>query len=239
MRLPPAPPLDIRPDAGGLATLAPMGRRRSAAESAYESLRAAVISLALPPGTAISRAAVAARLGVSQTPVREALIRLQEEGLIAVVPQSATRVARIDTASAREASFLRQAVELAVVRRLAEAPPPGLEEALRAELARMRASGDEDGFTAADEAFHGVLCAAAGVPGLHELVRSRSGHLDRLRRLHLPSPGKAEAVLRQHEELAAAILRRDPAEAERLLRDHLSNTFAELARIRERFPDYF
>lgn len=237
MRLSPAPPDRDMPDAG--ATLAPMARRRSAADNAYDSLRAAVISLALPPGTALSRTAIARRLGVSQTPVREALLRLQEEGLIAVVPQSATRVARIDIASAREAGFLRQALELAIVRRLAEAPPPGLEESLQAELARMRTSADEDGFTAADAAFHGVLYAAAGVPGLHELVRNRSGHLDRLRRLHLPSPGKAEAVLRQHAELAAAILRRQPAEAERLLRDHLSNTFAELARIRDRFPEFF
>jgi GntR family transcriptional regulator, rspAB operon transcriptional repressor len=240
---PPLPGGDALATPAGLAVLPSLGRRRSAAETAYEALREALISLALPPGTLLSRAAIAGRLGVSQTPVREALIRLQEEGLIEVVPHSATRVSRIDLASAREAGFLRLAVELEIVRRLASAPADArLAAALRAELARMRellARGDEAGFSAADEAFHAALYAAAGVPGLRELVRGRSGHLDRLRRLHLPSPGKAEAVLRDHEALADAILSGEPGDAERLLRTHLSGTFAEAERIRAEKPAYF
>ena len=237
--LPPTGPCDAT---DGLQALAPLGRRRSAAEHAYEALREALISLALPPGAVVSRAAVAARLGVSQTPVREALIRLQEEGLIEVVPHSTTRVSRIDLASAREAGFLRLAVELEVVRRLAGAPEVALAATLKAEVARMRellARGDEAGFSAADESFHAALYAAAGVPRLRDLVRSRSGHLDRLRRLHLPSPGKAEAVLRDHEGLAAAIIGGAPDRAERLLREHLSGTFAEAERIRAETPDFF
>jgi DNA-binding GntR family transcriptional regulator len=236
------PAAEPAPTADGLDALAPLGRRRSAAEHAYEALRGALVSLALPPGAVVSRAAVAARLGVSQTPVREALIRLQEEGLIEVVPHSATRVSRIDLAGAREAGFLRLAVELEIVRRLAGARDAALAAALRAGIARMRellARGDEAGFSAADDAFHAALYAAAGVPGLRELVRGRSGHLDRLRRLHLPSPGKAEAVLRDHEALAEAILGGAPERAERLLRGHLSGTFAEAERIRAEKPGFF
>ncbi len=103
----------------------------------------------------------------------------------------------------------------------------------------MRAAADEAGFHAADEAFHTALYRAAGVPGLRELVRSRSGHLDRLRRLHLPEPGKAAAVLAEHEALTAAILAGDPARAEATLRSHLSGTFAEAARLRDARPDFF
>jgi DNA-binding GntR family transcriptional regulator len=222
--------------------LTPMAPRRSASEIAYEKLREAVISLALPPGTVLARGELAARLGVSQTPVREALIRLQEEQLIEVVPYSATRVSRIDVSHAREAGFLRLAVELEIVRRLAAAPRPALAADLRAELARMRelrSQGDQAGFAAADEAFHAVLYRNAEVPGLRDLVRSRSGHLDRLRRLHLPAPGKADAVLAEHEALADAIIRGDPAAAERCLRAHLSGTFGEIERIRASVPDYF
>jgi DNA-binding GntR family transcriptional regulator len=158
------------------------------------------------------------------------------------VPHSATRVTRIDLAHAREAHFLRLSVELEIVRRLAQAPTPALATELPAALARMRAAleaGNQDGFAAADEAFHSLLHAAAGVPGLRELVRGRSGHLDRLRRLHLPEPGKAAAVLREHEALAAAILAGRPAEAERLLRTHLSGTFAEAERLRRASPGLF
>ena len=225
-----------------LAALPTLGPRRSAAEAAYETLRDAIISLALPPGTVLARAAIASRLGVSQTPVREALIRLQEEDLIEVVPHSATRVSRIDVASAREANFLRLAVELEIVRRLAQAPTAGLAATLRGELARMReylAQGDQAGFAAADEGFHATLYGAASVPGLRDLVRSRSGHLDRLRRLHLPAPGKAEAVLREHEALAQAIIATDVVQAEDQLRQHLSGTFAEIEQIRARSPQFF
>ncbi|MGG5822457.1 GntR family transcriptional regulator [Falsiroseomonas sp. HW251] len=219
--------------------LSPLGPRRSAAEVAYERIRDALISLALPPGTLVARGAIAQRLGISQTPVREALIRLQDEQLIEVVPHSATRVSRIDLAGAREAHFLRLAVEAEIVRRLAAASSPTLTGLLLEEIARMRAAADEAAFHAADEAFHASLYRAAGVPGLRELVRSRSGHLDRLRRLHLPEPGKAAAVLAEHEALTAAILAGDPARAEATLRAHLSGTFAEAARLRATRPDYF
>lgn len=242
-----APDLFPNPDPAGqpgLAPpgLAPLGPRRSAADIAYDRLRDAVITLALPPGTVLSRGELAARLGVSQTPVREALIRLEEEGLIAVVPHSATRVAKIDLEHAREANFLRLAVEVEIVRRLAAGPAPALAAGLRAETARLRelhAQGQHAAFAAADEAFHGLLYAAAGVPGLRELIRSRSGHLDRLRRLHLPSPGKAEQILADHEALAAAIIAGAPAEAEAGLRRHLSGTFAQIERICAEFPEYF
>ena len=163
------------------------------------------------------------------------------------IPDSAQRViametGRIDVARAREAGFLRLAVELEIVRRLAETRPAGLAAALHDGLAQMRellASGDHVAFVAADEAFHFTLYAAAGVPGLHLLVRSRSGHLDRLRRLHLPTPGKADAVLRDHEQIAEAIIRAEPERAERHLRAHLSGTVAELDRIRAEAPEYF
>ena len=102
-----------------------------------------------------------------------------------------------------------------------------------------RQAADEAAFHAADEAFHAALYRAAGVPGLRELVRSRSGHLDRLRRLHLPEPGKADSVLAEHDALVAAILAGDAAGAEATLRRHLSGTFAEAARLRGARPDFF
>ena len=228
------------PDA--IAGLTPLGPRRSAADHAYDRLRDAVITLALPPGTLLSRAALADRLGVSQTPVREALIRLQAEGLIEVVPHAATRVARIDLDSAREALFLRLALELEIVRRLAAAPAAGLAPTLRAEVARLGAllvQGDQDGFAAADDGFHAILYAAAGVPGLWTLMRRRSGHLDRLRRLDLPSPGKGRRVLDDHAAVADAIIAGAPAAAEAALRRHLSGTVADIDRIRAASPGYF
>ncbi|KAA2212315.1 GntR family transcriptional regulator [Teichococcus oryzae] len=222
--------------------LQPFGRRQSAASFAYEALRAAILALELAPGMPLSRSALAQRLSLSQTPVREALIRLEAEGLVEVVPSASTRVAMIDLRSAREALFLRRAVELEVVRHLAEMPSAALEGDLRGSVEdqrRLVAADDHDGLAAADGVFHGLLYEAAGMTGLWSLIGSRSGHLDRLRRLHLPTPGKAAAILRDHEELARAILAGDGAGAEAVLRRHLADTLARIEEIQAANPGYF
>ncbi|HWL84008.1 MAG TPA: GntR family transcriptional regulator [Roseomonas sp.] len=224
------------------APLQPFERRPSAGEFAYGSLRETILSLSLPPGAPLSRAVLASRLGLSQTPVREALMRLQAEGLVEVVPSASTHVARINLASAREALFLRRAIEREMVRQLAEAPPAGLAEQLQAHLSAQRdllEHGDHAGFSAADDAFHAMLYEAAGIAGLWEMVQSRSGHLARLRRLHLPAPGKARTVLQEHGALAEAILTGDALAAEGALRRHLSDTFGRLDEIRAAHPGYF
>lgn len=213
--------------------------RPSAAEMAHAALRAAILSLALPPGVALDRAALARRLGVSQTPLREALIRLRAEGLVEVVPQSATRVARISLAAAREGQVLRLAVEVELLRRLAARPDPALAAALRGICAAMDAAPDEHSFHAADEAFHDALYRAAGVPGLRAVVTARGAEMERLRRLHLLRPGKAARVRADHEALARAVAAGDAAAAEATIRAHLSGTVGRARELRARHPDYF
>src|SRR6476646_2368637 len=96
-----------------------LDRDRQAAPQVFERLRGMIISLALPPGSALSRAELAAQFGVSSTPIRDALMRLEEEGMVDVFPQYATVVSRVDVRLAQQAHFLRQAVELEIVRALA------------------------------------------------------------------------------------------------------------------------
>lgn len=226
----------------GDAALQPYGRRPSAGDFAYGSLRGAIISLSLPPGAPLSRAALAQQLGLSQTPVREALMRLQSEHLVEVVPSASTRVARIDLSSAWQAHFLRRSVELEMVRRLASAVPPGLPGILERHLAGQRElvrRDDRAGLAEADGEFHCLLYEAAEISGLWDLVRSRSGHLDRLRRMNLPAPGKLAAILEEHGLIAAAILAGDADAAEQHLRRHFSGTFASIPAIRAERPAFF
>src|SRR6476620_9060668 len=96
-----------------------LDRDRQAAPQVFERLRGMIISLELPPGSPLSRAALAEQFGVSSTPIRDALMRLEEEGLVEVFPQYATVVGRIDIALAQQAHFLRQALELEIVKALA------------------------------------------------------------------------------------------------------------------------
>ncbi|WGD52856.1 GntR family transcriptional regulator [Bradyrhizobium sp. CB1650] len=218
-----------------------LDRARQAAPQVFERLRNAILALELPPGSPLSRAELAAQFGVSSTPVRDALMRLEEEGLVDVFPQHATVVSRVDVGRAQQAHFLRQALELEIVRLLAESRDPSLiirldhAIALQQQFAR---AGDFESFMAADNDFHAQLYAAAGKQELWTLVRSRSGHIDRLRRLHLPSPGKAQNILRHHKLITRAVEAGDADAAQRHLRTHLSGTLSELDTIRARHPEY-
>jgi DNA-binding GntR family transcriptional regulator len=219
-----------------------LDRLRQAAPQLYDRLRTLIITLALPPGTALSRSELAARFGVSQTPVRDALMRLQEEGLVEIFPQAATLVSKIDLGKARRAHFLRRSIEAEMMLELAAKPDPALVQTLRDILEQQRVlAGEEDfeGFAEADQAFHRTLYEAAGLTELWQLVRARSGHIDRLRRLHLPAGGKAQRVLADHARIVDAIAAGDALEAQRQLRGHLSGTLAQADEIRARHPDYF
>lgn len=207
----------------------------------FERLRGQITALTLPPGTPLSRAALATEFGLSSTPIRDALMRLAEEGLVDVFPQHATLVSRIDVRHAQQAHFLRQALELEIVRMLAREPERALMAELDELILRQRRSakeGDLETFVAADNEFHARLYAAADKQELWALVRSRSGHIDRLRRLHLPSPGKAQDIMRHHRLIMTAIGSGRPDEAQTHLRAHLSGTLGNLAAIRSRYPDY-
>ena len=220
-----------------------LGRTRQAAAQVFEWLRGSILSLQLAPGTALSRAELADRFELSQTPVRDALLQLAQEGLVDIFPQHATLVSRIDIPSATQAHFLRCAIELEVVRTLALAPADDT-AVLRAKLTAQidlqaaLAIADTEEFIASDQAFHRLMYEAAGAPDLFELVRRRSGHLDRLRRLDLPSPGKAERVVRDHRAIVAALAARDPEAAQAAMRTHLSGTLGRIEDIRARHPDY-
>jgi len=218
-------------------------RSRQAAPQVFDYLRDQIISLALPPGTVLPRAAVQGLFGVSSTPVRDALMRLQEEGLVEVFPQHATRVSPIDLAQAGRTQFLRRSIEQEAARMLcAESARPAAVTALQGAIARQQAlldAGDLEGFELADRAFHASLCEAAGAGELWALVRRSSGHIDRLRRLNLPLAGKAPQIIRDHEAILAGIAAGDVPAAQSAVRDHLSRSLASVGAMRQELPHYF
>lgn len=218
-----------------------LDRSRHAAPQVFEKLREAIVALDLVPGTVLARAELAEQFGISQTPIRDALLKLGEEGLVDIFPQHATVVSRIDISAAKQAHYLRRSSELEVVRTLAQQPDPATLERLRAQVERMvLVMGPEhySEFVAADQDFHRLMYEAAGVAGLWDLVRRMSGHVDRLRRLHLPTEGKTAAVVRDHRAIVDAIAAGNPADAQDQLRAHLSGTLSQLDEICARHPDY-
>lgn len=216
---------------------------QSAAARTLESLRRRIIALELPPDTVLSRNDLAREYDISQTPLREALQRLEAEGLVDIYPQSRTVVTRIDTDQIHEAHFLRIAVETEVLRRLAQSCDDAtlarlkmivsLQETLATNPAELPA------FQELDEVFHQTLMAAVGQPGLHTLLRARSGHLNRVRRLDLPGEGKIRRILQGHRDIIAALAAHDPDAAQGAIRDHLSQTVSRLDELRTLHPTYF
>jgi DNA-binding GntR family transcriptional regulator len=216
-------------------------RSRQAAPQVLEHLRERILSLDLAPGTLLSRTELAEQYGLSQTPVRDALIRLGEEGLVDIFPQHATVVSRIDVAAATQAHFLRRAIECEIARVLAGQAGPELLARLRAQTDVQSALMGENSyreFIEADRSFHRLMYEAAGVPELFELVRRRSGHVDRLRLLHLPSAGKERNIIRDHRRIVDAIAGGEVEAAQVAVRDHLSGTLSKVDEIRRRHPDF-
>ena len=221
----------------------PRDPSRHAAPQVFDYLRERIIALELPPGTLISRAELQELFGFSSTPVRDALLRLQEEGLVEIFPQHATMVSPIDLKLARQAQFLRRSLEQEAVRTIALAADRAevvarLETVIEVQ-ATLLARGDLPGFEAADREFHRVFFETAAVPGLHVLVRRYSGHIDRIRRLHLPMPGKAAQVIADHRAIAAGIKAGDAVRAQAALREHLSKSLAFTPDLQARWPHYF
>lgn len=220
----------------------PRGHAQQAAHHVFEQLRNDILSLALTPGTALSRQTLQKQFALSSTPIRDALMRLEEAGLVDVFPQSGTVVSLIDVPLAREAQFLRRSIELEAVRILALAPDAGTLRDLRAAIAEQRKHAKENHlelFNDADLQFHKIIYDAAGVPELWALVRRQSVHIDRIRRLHLPVSGKVAQIVRDHTAIVAAIADGEPDRAQTELRNHLSQSLAFSSELRARFPAYF
>ena len=212
---------------------------RRAAPQVFERLRDQIIALTLPPGAPLSRVALQAEFGLSSTPIRDALMRLAEEGLVEIFPQHATLVSRIDVGRAQQAQFLRQALELEIVRLLALAPTRALADELTALVTQQRRfakDGDLAAFMAADNAFHERLYTAAGMlMTAHELLSnvarpSREAIRDALSGNFCRCTG--------YEAIVDAIAAARPDEAQAHLREHLTGTLSDLATIRSRWPDY-
>lgn len=209
----------------------------------YDDLRRRIITLQLPPDTTLSRNELTETYEVSQTPIREAMQLLKQEGLVRIYPQSKTVVTRIDVPQIYEAHFLRVALETEVARRLAAEGNPQTVTRARSIIRMQEAVADDPEqlaiFQELDEVFHQTLFAGLERSGLHQLVRERSGHLERIRRLHLPEQGKIKSILDGHHAIVEAIAKKSEERAVAAMRDHLSKTVSKVEEMRQEFPDYF
>jgi DNA-binding GntR family transcriptional regulator len=208
----------------------------------YASVRDAIVSTELEPGRQISENELAARLGVSRTPVREALARLRDDRLVEIVPQLGTFVSRISVAGVDDAQFVREALECSAVRLAAERADRGDIAALDSLLAYQvvaRDAADADRFFALDDEFHSTLCELSGRGIAWDIVARANGHLNRVRRLSLAHPSYLAEMVAEHKDVLDAVRRGEPDAAEEALRHHLRMVLSDLPAIQREHPEYF
>ena len=220
----------------------PAARAATASAIIHRDLRAAIVALRRKPGEPIAEKLIAQDYGVSRTPVREAILKLADEGLVEIFPQSGTFVARIPLGALPEAFAIRKALEEATVRYAAERATRSQIATLHACVERQKevdAAGDRDGFHQADEAFHALIAEIAGYPGFWTVIQQVKVQVDRCRRLTLPVQGRMGVVIAEHEAIVDAISRHDPDRAERAIAEHLDNLQITIDDIRHATPLYF
>jgi DNA-binding GntR family transcriptional regulator len=208
----------------------------------YAELRAQIISFERRPGDPILESQIASAYGVSRTPVREAVLKLADEGLIEIFPQSGTFTARIPLASLPEAIVIRKALEQTSVQHAAQRASRSQIVAISAILERQRearSAGDRNAFHFADEAFHAAIADASGYPGIWKLVQQVKVHVDRCRRLTLPQEGRMERVVCEHARILMGVEAGDAAGAAAAMAAHLDGLAADIPDIRRLNPSYF
>jgi DNA-binding GntR family transcriptional regulator len=224
-----------------MASSAPDINADTMAMRVVDALRDEIVTMALKPGDVISESDIAGRYGVSRQPVREAFIRLAQQGLLLIRPKRATVVKKISPDGVRQSRFIRESIEVEIIRRVAGNPG----EDAGAVLAKLieeqevaSAAGDSRRFHVLDELFHRTLARLAGVEYAWQLIDDHKMQLDRVRYLTLGVSSTQRAIA-EHKLIAAAVGRGDPAAAEAAMRDHLARAETLLTQTISDFPDYF
>ncbi|HKD88595.1 MAG TPA: GntR family transcriptional regulator [Streptosporangiaceae bacterium] len=201
-------------------------RRTSLRDQVLRAIRNGLVTGQIVPGVVYSAAALAAELGVSNSPVREAMLALVDEGLMEVVPNRGYRPVTLTAADTAEIIQLRELVEVPAVGLAAESGIGDVHAALEnlvGVIEETAAAGDVAGNLDADREFHLMLVAACGNQRLASLVAGLRDQARLYNLRHLAESGELRASAAEHRPLLAAVARGDRAEAERLMRAHLGH----------------
>lgn len=207
--------------------------------SILDAIRNDIITLRLMPGKRVSENELARHFGTSRTPVREALLRLVDQGLVEVWPQRGTFIMPISLAAVQRARFVRNAVEVAVFKRAAQEGLPGNILSELDEILTMQESSKDspEDFTIADDAFHRAVANGIRMGDIWSLLEREKAQFDRLRFLSLPNVTPVDLLIEQHKAMLSAVKRRDPAAAEAAVHVHLSEVLKVTEQLAQRYQD--
>jgi DNA-binding GntR family transcriptional regulator len=217
-------------------------RRKSMVDQAHTLLQNAIIFSKLPPGQVLKERELCDILSISRTPIREALLRLQEDGLVEIFPQAGTYVSRISIEAVHESQFIRVALEMATVGYAARHGTPEWQTKTRRLVEKYKQAlewEDFDELFDLDEQFHRSIAEFRFRDRLWKMTNSAKAHMDRVRRLSLPYRDRRLAIAEEHTAVLDAIITREEAQAVEAMRRHLNTVFRDLERVRTEHGEYF
>lgn len=215
--------------------------RETGREYALRTIKDNIIRLELIPGGMVSENELSMEMGLSRTPVREALIELSKVKIVEIYPQRGSSVALIDYALVEESRFMRNVLECAVVELVCSMAAPDdirkLSENVKLQNYYLE-NHDPAQLMDLDNQFHRNLFEIAQKLQVYALMENISIHFDRVRSMALTTV-KDLKIVRDHELIVDAITRHDPAAARAQMEIHLSRYKIDEQAIRERYPNYF
>lgn len=218
------------------------GIRKTSSQLIYESIKDDIIFLRMKPGEEISIQALSEKLEVSRSPIRDALMKLQSEALVDMLPQRGCWVSKIDLDRVKEERLLRVALERSVLESfntpIKESEIAKLEYFLALQKEAVE-EGNSMAFYSADDSMHAVYFEVAGLTRFWELLMKETGNYRRIRLLSFDAEGVARKNIDQHQALVAALAKGDFADASKIIGEHLAKLSFEKDAIVKEHPDYF
>lgn len=202
----------------------------------YQMIRNMIVVGRLKPGEAINEVSIAEALGVSRTPVREAVKKISDEGLIKVIAQTGTFVSSISTADLEEAYVIRRALEMESARYAAAKFDAAAGEALADNIVAHRLAISRARYTVAiqlDDVFHRTIAEISGFPAIWKAVDISKAQMDRGRYLAIPKPGYGEQTIEQHTAILHALRNQDAEGAAVAMERHLETSFRNTLEVAE------
>ena len=215
---------------------------RNLNETTYQLLKQDIMSFALAPGEAISAAKVASRSGVSRTPAREAIVKLEKEGLVDIYPQSKTLVSRINLSRTRQEWYVRYTLEIGMAERFIRKVTQDTIQAMERNLRQMELARDEAGrslYLTLDHGFHDIIYDTAGEFLAKEIIHTQITHYNRIRYLTDLTPPVREKTILEHRQLISAARKKDEGLFEECLKAHIGRLEQDQQMIQDQYPDYF
>jgi DNA-binding GntR family transcriptional regulator len=201
--------------------------RTNLRDQVYDVLKKRIIFRQIGSGEKINEEELAKSLGVSRTPIRETLLRLEHEGIVKIIPRRGALVVSQRKEKVIDLLQVREVLEGLVARLATENMTRELMDHLKRSLEEINSAADDDNrllkYTPADVEFHTLLLEACGNELLKNMMGSLNAHLQMVRLRTVALPGRPEQTVREHYEITDAIEKGDADLAERLMREHVAS----------------